>query len=262
MEKNNFKNSTEILLHDYELRKQRNSKYSQRAYAKHLEISSGRLTDLFNGKGNLSIKMANSIAAKLALSQKEKDLFITLVENEVQARPDHRKNVRSKGNRQLQLDEFAVISDWEYFAFMALVETKTFKADPLWIAKKMNLTVQRVQEVIDHLREKNFISVAADGSIQNVHHSLSTLTDIPSEVLKKANIECIQQGIEKVHSVDVQLRDVTSLTFPVALDKMKELKALIREFKLKAQALMDNQTTSEVYNLNIQLVPITNFEHV
>jgi len=249
-----FRKSIEILNHDYEIRKKRNPRFSKRAYANALGLSSGRLTDILSERGPLAVKSATKIAKKLIVPINEQELFVALVENEQVAR---RQKTASGKSKRLNLDEFAIISDWEYFAFMALIETSVFKPDVPWIAKKLDISVERTTEIIDHLLTHNFVTKDETGNFSNVHNSLSTLTDIPSDILQKANVDCILSGIQRMSTVGILERDATSLTLPISVRKIPALKNLIREFKSKAAALMHGELTDEVYNLNIQLVPVT-----
>jgi len=179
------------------------------------------------------------------------------VENENQTRQDGRRKLKRPEGKRLSLDEFALISDWEYFPFMSLIECSNFKSDFEWISKKLGITLLRAKEIIHNLEELGHIQISEDGTITNTHRSMSTLTDIPSYVLRKANADCILQSLEKMESVDVQFRDITSFTIPVDLEKMKQAKTLIRDFKLQMLALLGEQNTTEIYNLNIQLVPVS-----
>ncbi len=249
--------SLEILTSDYHIRRSKNPRFSKRSYARLLGISCGRLVDILNGKSQLSDNMAQLISTKLSLPAEDISHFLRLVENENQARTDLRKKRKDPNSKRLHLEEFAAVSDWEYFAFMALLETSTFIADKNWIARKLNLSIERLSTVMDHLLDLNFIQIDSAGTISNTYKSVSTLTDIPSTVLKKANMECILQALDKMHTVDVLAREITSLTFPVDPEKIKDAKNLIREFKLNMTNLMANQNTSEVYNLNIQFVPVS-----
>ena len=255
--KSNFATSRDILLFDYEKKRQRNSRFSRRAYAKLLGISSGRLTEIFSGKSPLSNKKAHSIVRKLDLDSLEQHYFLRLVERENSSREDKRRKQRITTARQLLPEEFALISDWEYFSLMSLIETNGFKSDKKWIAKKLAITLDRTEEVIACLLKLEFIHVDDNGDFKNTYRSLSTLTDIPSEVLRKANADCIVQALEKMHTIDVMNRDITSMTFPVNPEKMKEAKDLIREFKGKMAKLMKTGKTSEIYNLNVQLIPVS-----
>lgn len=83
-----------ILLNDYEQRKQRNARFSKRAYARYLGISSGRLADLLNGRTRLSVRLAQKIAEKLGISDTEKQDFIYLVSIEQLRKVDGRRSIK------------------------------------------------------------------------------------------------------------------------------------------------------------------------
>lgn len=256
MKKSKFKTSREILQFDYEAKKKKNSRFSMRSYAKMLGISSGRLSEILSGKSPLTEKKARSIIEKLSLDTQDKQYFLRLVENENHFRSQTRGQSQTTTTRKLNIEEFSVICDWEYFSLMALIETSTFKSETKWIAKKLGISVVRTQEVLLRLQKLGFIS-REDGEYKNTHRSLSTLTDIPSSALRKANTECILHGLEKMDMIDVHLRDITSITLPVNIKKLKEAKMLIRKFKSQMSRLLAKDDTTEIYNLNIQLVPVS-----
>lgn len=252
-----FATSKDVLLFDYNNKKSKNARFSKRSYAKLLGLSSGRLTEILNGKAPLTEKKAQAIVNKLGLEPYEKQYFLRLVENENLQRSERRGRAEyGVVPRRLKMDEVVLVQDWEYFALMSLIEVSTFKSDKKWIAKKLGLPQSRVEEVLQRLVAMGFVRMDENG-IRNIHRSMSTLTDIPSEALRKANASCILQGLEKMSTVDILARDITSMTFPVDPRNLKEAKKLIREFKSKMARLMKQGQTSEIYNLNIQLVPVS-----
>ncbi|QDK44517.1 hypothetical protein DOM22_04765 [Bdellovibrio sp. ZAP7] len=250
-------NSYQILLAEYESRQSKNKRFSRRAFAALLGISSGRLHEIMNGRHPITLKMAKKLIAKLNLEESKAAYFLRLVESEAYLRADGRKRVRPKSTRLLSEEEFSIVSDWEYFALMALAETATFRSEIPWLARKLSIPEARATEVVEHLLKQGLLNVSEKGEFKNTYTSMTTLIDIPSEVVRKANIECIRQAIENLDKIDVMKRDVSSLTLPVDMEKIPEVKALIREFKSKVTALMTKEQTTEVYNLNIQFVPVS-----
>jgi uncharacterized protein (TIGR02147 family) len=255
--KTDFKSSKEFLHYDYSLKRKKNSRFSMRSYALHLGLSNGRLTEMMNGKAPITEKRALAIVAKLFLSDLQKKLFLRIVENENQSRSDGRRKLNPSSSKRLHLDEFALISDWEYFALMALIETSTFRSDVTWISRKLNIGTARCEEVLGKLQRLGYVQVQTNGSMKNNYHALSTLTDIPSTVLRKANKDCILQSLEKMDDVDVDMREISSLTLPTDVSKMKAAKTLIRKFKDDMTKLCETENSTEIYNLNIQFVPVS-----
>lgn len=81
----------DILKSDYEKRKERNTLFSKRSYAKFLGLSSGRLVDIMNEKVPLSERTALQIYKKLNLSPTEQEKFLSLVRKEQLQRVDRRR---------------------------------------------------------------------------------------------------------------------------------------------------------------------------
>ncbi len=254
--------ASDFLEIDYQARKSRNYRYSKRSYAKLLGISSGRLTDILAGRYPITSKKAASWAKLMVIPEVEIKTFLLLTQNEQQNRVDKRSKSKLTSSKQLNHDQFAVVSDWEYFAFMALVETAEFRSDRQWISRKMRISEERVQEIIQLLQQQEFITIDAEGTIKNAHNSMSTLSDIPSSVLQKANRERILLGLERMHLADVLMRDITSLSLPVDKKQIPKAKKLVRKFKGEMLELLRGSNSSEVYNLNIQFVPMTDPEIV
>lgn len=72
----------EILLKKYEDKKVKNRRYSLRAFARDIGLSSSRFSEILNGKIGISLNKAIQIANKLNLDDHEKSLFTDLVEVE------------------------------------------------------------------------------------------------------------------------------------------------------------------------------------
>lgn len=65
----------ELLLEKFEQKKKSNPAYSLRAFARYLEISVSKLSQILNRKQGLSLKSAEAISLKLNLNTEEKEWF-------------------------------------------------------------------------------------------------------------------------------------------------------------------------------------------
>jgi uncharacterized protein (TIGR02147 family) len=259
MEKILFSTSKDFLIFDYELRKKRNPRFSKRSYAKILGFSSGRLTEILKGRSPITMKKASNIVDRLIIGPHEKQNFLNLVQSENYKRTDKRRKIENVG-RYLSIKEFELIKEWEYFSLMALIETDIFKSDIKWIAEKLGISQRRANFILERLIDLGFIFEDEKGIFHNQHNSLSTLTDIPSSILREANAECIRHALNALEIVDFSYRDVTSLTIPINPNNINEAKELIKEFKTKLKRKLQKGMKTEVYNLNIQLIPVTKLE--
>ena len=102
-----------------------NERYSVRAFANSLDLDSSTLSQILSGKRSLSDNKMKEICEKIGI-----------------VAPGESRAYSSDYNL-LDLDSFAVISDWYHFAILDLTLLKTFKSDSNWIAQK--LSIQRLK---------------------------------------------------------------------------------------------------------------------
>ena len=62
---------------------------------------------------------------------------------------------------------------------------------------------------------------------------------------------------EQIDHIDLELRDVTSMTMPIDKNKIKQAKEMIFDFRRKLTNYLESGEKDEVYSLNIQLIPLT-----
>jgi uncharacterized protein (TIGR02147 family) len=125
----------EIIKDEYASRVDVNSHYSMRAFARDLEISPSRLSEVLNERGGLSSEMAYKIAVKLGLEKEEINYFQALVERRHGRSEKIKKRAISylqrksvdEDFRNLSLDAFKVISDWYHFAILSAMELDNYK---------------------------------------------------------------------------------------------------------------------------------------
>jgi uncharacterized protein (TIGR02147 family) len=78
--------------------------------------------------------------------------------------------------------------------------------------------------------------------------------------LKRSHRESILQAAEALDSIPTAERDITSMTMAIDPRKLPLAKTLIREFRFRLAELLETGNRTEVYNLNVQLVPVTKKE--
>ncbi|MCB9025377.1 MAG: DUF4423 domain-containing protein, partial [Bdellovibrionaceae bacterium] len=134
--------------------KQKNDKFSLRAFAQKLKLSPGTLSQILNGKRKISHKKAREICELLELSPIEREQF--LKDFNVKAAPEVKTVFLSD-------DKFQVIAEWYYLAILALSETIDFKFNTDWISSRLNLEKNIVIEAIKKLLELKLLAFDEDG---------------------------------------------------------------------------------------------------
>ncbi len=243
-----------FLLEKMMSRKKINRRYSLRAFARDLELSPGRLSDILKGKYIPGDKIQDRIIKKLKLSDEESDRFRALV--------DQKKILSShefpSSVYRIREDELALIADWEHFAILTLVETDHFVSNDAWIAGRLNLSIERAHAALERLLRMNLLTMN-DGAYTAVHENMVTSNEVPSPVLQESHRQNIQQALQSLKADPVTLRDISSISFRMDMASLPEAKIEIRKFRLRMAKLLSDlgENRTEVFNLNIQLVPIT-----
>ncbi len=232
----------QILKGELEKRQKNNSAYSLRSFAKFLEISPAALSQLMSGKRGISVKRLSKIIEKLSLPPSELKSLI-----------------RTKGKRNttiLKEDEFKLISEWYHFGILSLGELKTCKSDPRWIAKRLNIPVGTANEVLQRLERMGIIQVK-DGRFKQITPPLKTTSDIPSSTIRAYHKSILGLAQNKIETVDVKEREYSALTMAINTKNLQKAKKLTDEYKEEMLQLLEQGTLDEVYQLSIQLFPLS-----
>ncbi|MEK2646504.1 TIGR02147 family protein [Bdellovibrio sp. BCCA] len=243
--------SLSIFLQDVlETRRLRNPKYSMRAFARDLGLSPGRLSDLLSGRRLPGKELRSRIVNALKMSEDESKQFLNLIEKQ-------KLLVDEKGDaHQLSEDEFALIADWENYAVMMLMGTHDFRSHEPWMAERLGISESRIRKALERLHRLNLIKLEK-GLWERTHHRVTTTHDVPSQILRESHRQILEQAIASLMQDDPAIRDITSITIPSDPEKIPEAKKIIRDFRRKMTRLLTEGRSTEVYNLNIQLVPVT-----
>lgn len=247
--------------------REKNPRYSLRAFARDLEIPPGRLSEVLSQKAGLSAKSAEKIASKLGLSAKEKKFFI----NQVLSTDGRAKSSRISAAQQIKtlkeeyenytqinLDQFKVISDWYHFAIIDLLKTNTFKNDMNWISKRLGISKIETELAIERMKKLNLIQ-SVKGRLQVKSSTVNTPTDISSEAIRKFHKQVLNKAILAIDFQTIEQRDFSAVTMPISTRLLPEVKQKIKEFRraLNDWIAANPAPKNEVYCLNVQFFKLT-----
>lgn len=238
-------------------RQKLNSAYSLRAFARDLSLDSSELSSVLRGKRKLPIKKADAVCRKLRLSPLEKSEFV----NSLRFGSGSLKAIAAiptSHYKELLNDEthFRIISEWEYFCLLSLVKNKKFKSDPEWIASRLDVSLLRVKNILDHLLTAGLIEIK-NGKYVLIEEDVKTTEDISSAALRRSHHEALEMGAKKLDEIPLHLRDFSSATIPIKKADLPKAKELIREFRHKLDAFLSSDEADEVYQIAIQFYPLT-----
>lgn len=244
-------------------RRTKNGSYSLRAFARDIGIKPGPLSDMMAGKRPVSPTTANIIARRLNLSQTD----ITMIQkNAIDGRRRTDKGKQPHGAPHFTLipdDQFAIIADWHHFAILSLIKTDDFKSRVDWIAARLGLTKRAVSQAINRLVAAGYIKYAGKKLVRR-EERYHTTHGVPSAALREAHRQNLTQAAEALEQVPLALRDITSMTMAIDPERLPLAKELMQEFRWRFLKIMEQNSKTEVYNLNIQFYPVSKVrsEHI
>jgi uncharacterized protein (TIGR02147 family) len=245
---------TTLLLKKFKEGQVKNPRWSQRAFAQKLGVSSGALSEILKGKRSLSTPLKKKMAEALQLSPQEQIDFFDddLPENLKPAKHEYFK---------LSVDQFHLISDWWHFAILNLLRTRGFKAEQSWISQRLGLQTKLVTDAWDRLIRLGHLK-RQGGKVVREYPNIETSDDFFDLSIQKSHIEDTKLIERNLLEGVYGYRDHTSMTMAVRKKDIQRAKELIRIFQEqfgKELEAKDN-TGDEVYRLTISYFPLTKIQ--
>jgi uncharacterized protein (TIGR02147 family) len=208
------------------------------------------------GKRPLPLKNASTVCEKLRLGPKERTLFM---ESLFKAKTNIDEIKIFESDERYIMDEsyFQVIAEWEHFVVLDLFDLPEFDFSLSEIAGRLAISVHRAEVVVNNLITCGLLIQNQNKQWGKAYSNVRTTEDIKSQAIMNGNKEAILMGVKKLEEVEVELRDISSMTIAMDLEKLPEAKTIIREFRQKMTALLRNGNKTDVYQLAIQLYPLT-----
>lgn len=240
-----------------ELIKKKSPSFSLRAYAKKLNLAPSALSEILNGKRKISKKLAARILDKMNLDPKEASGLLSHFDQKmletVRANPRAQKSIDFL---QLSSDQFNLISEWQHFALLSLMETKGFKSDVAWISRKLAMPQPTVNQAIERLLRLGFIFKKNKKLITN-KKALITSDNIPNQAVRKSHYVDLQLAEKALDSCPVDERDFTAITVAANSKNLDKAKKMIREFQDELTLCLEEGDKNEVYKFTFYLYPLT-----
>ena len=245
-------------------RQRRNPHYSLRAFAAHLGVPPGRLSELLSRKRSVTRALAKFLVGRLDLAPSEACAFVEGAMPAGRSAKSAMSLARQATRAEtpyatLADDSFSAIAEWEHFALLSLLETADAKSDAAWMARRLGIGIGQVRDALERLERLGLVVRESDNAaFRPTHANLSTGDADVSPALRRSHKQSLEHAIRAIDDVPLAQRDVSSVTMAVDIARLPEACALIRAFRRDLAALLETGDRTEVYNLNIQLVPLSN----
>ncbi len=248
---------TEILREEFNVRRARNASFSLRSYSRYLGLAPTLVADVLADRKKLPRDKAHQVAEKLALKDSTLSEFICSVNR------DH-IDLAKIGAMKIQhdfhlIDEESLsqmFSDIDYHVFLCLTRMKEFRTDHHWISRKMNISKDKVDLMVDKLMRHGFIDVL-EGEIVCLIPNYETTNGIHKPDIRKIHRAYMEIATKKLETVELKDRLYNLQFMHLNKARLPEAKKLIIEFRQKLAELMEGTDSDEVYTMALQLIPMT-----
>jgi len=264
-----------ILKKEYEERFHRNARYTLRAFARDLELSSGRLSDVLNSKKGLSRVSAERIASKLGYSDHERELFCDLVDA-ADARAQAQKNLArlrlfekqsDRRVRQLQNDSFKLISDWFHMAIVELIQLEDCPSDTttavVWMAKRLGITKTEVDAAIERLIRLELVKISNRAFVCGDIFT-ETMGEVSSHAIKTFHRQMVERALATLYGRQLSERIFNSSILSIDKTQIREAQEDIVRFRMEfTRKYGSSAKKNAVYGVCLQFFPmeITDSNH-
>lgn len=238
-----------------------NPRYSQRAFARHLGLSPGELSEVLRGKRNLSERSALRVSRSMGLTPDETRDLLVLCQAERNRDLFESSTLAEtpRSARELSLDLFHVISDWYCFAILHLADTKDFRFDPGWIAARLGISSIEAKLGLERLERVGLIERTRAGLRVSTEYVLSP-SGIPSEAIRAFHKRMLQKAKESIDLQPAEDRDITGIGFaanPRHVKAIREEIAAFQEMLVRKYSPPNAKDRTEVYQMEIALFRVT-----
>ena len=241
---------------DFKTRCEKNSRYTLRAYAQFLEIDSGTLSKILSGKRKLPKTHWMSTSSKLKLKPTEKQNFLQSLWDEQGIASVEDQLVKRNAKLLSSENYFEIISEWEFAVSLCLFDLKNFTFTVQNIAKYLGLTQKRANEIYAKLFQFGLVEMVGDKIVRTTQ-SFESTEDVMSKALQRSHENDLKLAISKLHSVNLQEREFTTLTFAGNSKDIKKMKLWIRSKRQEFDRLFESQKADQVFQFAIQFFPLT-----
>jgi uncharacterized protein (TIGR02147 family) len=216
----NYSSLQEVLLDEVRVRKEKNSRYSNRAFARDVGVSIAMMSGVLNKKKGLSVSMAIQISEKLNYCEEEKLYFIALARAYSETNPAEKMKylsyLREHGDffvrDILPEQELDLLNNWYSLLIFSALDYEHFKRNISLIASTLGIKVSEVQKTLGALEQLGIIK-EHDGEYSKILDSIEFKSEIPSQSIQNFHLSQLLKTKEMIRNCSVESRYLKNMSF-------------------------------------------------
>jgi len=258
----------EFLRDFYRDQKARHFYFSFRFLSQKTKIDPAHIARVFQCKRHLSEKSLAPFITLCKFNDDEKRYFERLVSFNT-ARTDRQasqafESLLSLANVKsltLRPEQYTFYTKWYHTAVRALIAMRRYTAkDCAKIAQSLSpsITASQARDAVKLLLKLGLIRKNPDGILSATEAHITTGPQWRSLAVNAFQTETLRLAQESLDRHAKELRDISTVTIGIKKARMHEIRQRIAEFRKSIIHLAEeDQDPDDVYQLNIQLFPLT-----
>ncbi len=263
----NYFDYREYLRAAFICKKQEIKGFSHRSFSRAAGIESPNyLLRVLKGTRSLGSGYVAKFCRALGLHRNETRYFTTLVrfntENNIDKKEKHLRDLLAlrcrRGLFQINDKKLRFFSKWYYPVIRELAVILDCRDDVNQLARNCvpRITSRQAKNALYYLLENGFLKKDAGGRYVRTEPVISSGDEVKSTVLRSYHRQTLAQSIEALDKVDLETRDISSLTLSVSRKTYYVIKKEIQEFRKRLLVMARDDADPEMVCLaGFQLIP-------
>lgn len=240
-----------FLRNRFETLKQKNPRFSLRAFAGKIELDPSSLSKVFAGKKALAPETRLNCLKKAGASKKEIDAILKTGVNQ------------PLSHQIIPEDVFEVLGNWRYFAVLEFLRLdNNEKTVFALLKKKLDLDLKEAKDILETLTRIGFIKLEAGAyEILKPNNSWSTAGGDTSLLRRNMQKDILERSIVALENVPMDKREHGSLLVAIDKNRVPEFKEHLRRIRLElSDYFQSSPTSNEVYQFQMSFYPVTKLD--
>ncbi len=254
----------DAIVNEFKRRKLKNPSYSVRAMSKSFGLAATHLGLVISGKRNISRIVADKIVQKISLSDRERELFLALVDaevgrsqNEVNSALDKVAKINSWNSfSTMDESELELITSWKNIILFTLFDLDSFQPSISWMSEMTGLSEVFISTSLDKM-EKLGLLVRSETKWELSKKNL-TSPNIKSDSIKRFHLQALENAGTALGTQELGQRDFSAVVLPFDPSRIEEAKERIQEFRRSFyKEFCSGSDKTDVYSFSMQFFSAT-----
>jgi transcriptional regulator with XRE-family HTH domain len=179
----------ERLGEEFDARRQKNARYSLRAFAAFLETDHSTLSQILSGSRRIPVRHVRSWARKLGMDREEATAYVA-----AEHVPGAAHAKREEQLRHWTAEAMSIVTERVHWEILRLCRTPGFRYDCRWIASEIGTTVDEVNLALARLLRLRLVEVSAGGEWRDT----TNLPELSEKEFRKLALARVRQKAAEV----------------------------------------------------------------